>query len=73
MKKTERKVLEKKLYEAIEKVIEDNKGVLTKRTEKVINKSVKKIAKKFSNKKKSVSKKEIKADATVKKINLKSV
>ena len=46
MKKAERKVFEKKLQIAIEKVLQDNNAETKTKTEKAVVKSIKKIAKK---------------------------
>jgi len=46
MKKIDRKVLEQKIYVAIEKVLTVNKAVFKNKTEDAIHKSIKKIAKK---------------------------
>ncbi len=46
MKKIDRKVLEQKIYVAIEKVLTVNKAVFKNKTEDSIHKSIKKIAKK---------------------------
>ena len=57
MKKIARKALEKKLHTAIESVLKKNKAEAKKKTEKAVNKSIKRIAKKTDIKKKSVAKK----------------
>ncbi len=54
MKKTKRKALEKKLHIAIENVLNDNKAESKNKTEKAVNKSIKRIAKKTDIKKISV-------------------
>jgi hypothetical protein len=46
MKKIDRKVLEQKIYVAIEKVLTVNKAAFKNKTEDAIHKSIKKIAKK---------------------------
>lgn len=51
MKKIDRKVLEQKLYVAIEKVLTVSKAVFKNKTEDAIHKSIKKIAKKVDLKK----------------------
>ena len=48
MKKIDRKVLEQKLYAAIEKVLVSNKAEFKNKTEGVIHKSIKRIAKKVA-------------------------
>ena len=45
MKKLQRKVLEKKLYSAIENVLKDNKAESKNKTEKAVNKSIRRISK----------------------------
>ena len=55
MKKTNRKALEKKLHTAIENVLKDNKAASKNKTEKAVNKSIKRIAKKTDLKKISVA------------------
>lgn len=55
MKKLKRKALEKKLYSAIENVLKDNKAESKNKTEKAVNKSIKRIAKKTDIKKISVA------------------
>ncbi len=45
MKKIDRKVLEQKLYVAIEKVLALSKAIFKNKTEHAIHKSIKKIAK----------------------------
>ena len=54
MKNIARKALEKKLYRAIENVLKDNKAETKNKTEKAVNKSIKRIANKTDLKKKSV-------------------
>ena len=56
MKKTERKILEKKLLTGIKKVIKANKVALTNKTEKAIKKVFKQVAKKSNKTKVSLSK-----------------
>lgn len=51
MKKIKRDELEKKLHTAIEKVLKDNKAESKNKTEKAVNKSIKRIAKKTDIKK----------------------
>ncbi len=51
MEKIDRKVLEQKLYVAIEKVLAVSRAVFKNKTEGAIHKSVKKIAKKVDLKK----------------------
>lgn len=51
MNKIDRKVLEQKMYVAIEKVLTLSKAVLKNKTEAAIHKSIKKIAKKVDLKK----------------------
>ena len=55
MKKIVRKALEKKLYNAIENVLKDNKAESKNKTEKAVNKSIKRIANKTDLKKKRVA------------------
>ena len=55
MKKLQRKVLEKKLYSAIENVLKDNKAESKNKTEKAVNKSIRRIAKNTDIKKTSVA------------------
>ena len=45
MKKLKRKALEKKLHSAIENVLKDNKAESKNKTEKAVNKSIRRIAK----------------------------
>jgi len=46
MKKSARKTLEKELHTAIEKVLKENGATIKNKTEKTVNKSIIKIAKK---------------------------
>ncbi len=45
MKKLQRKALEKKLYSAIENVLKENKAESKNKTEKAVNKSIRRISK----------------------------
>ena len=55
MKKLKRKALEKKLHSAIENVLKDNKAKSKNKTEKAVNKSIRRIAKNTDIKKISVA------------------
>lgn len=55
MKKIKRKALEKKLHTAIEHVLKNNKAESKNKTEKAVNKSIKRIAKNTDIKKISVA------------------
>ena len=55
MKKINRKLLEKKLHTAIGKVLQDNEAESKNKTEKAVNKSIKRIAKKTDIKKINVA------------------
>ena len=63
MKKLARKALEKKLHTAIEKVLKDNRAETKNKTEKAVNKSIKRIAKKTDIEKKSIAVKKLKVPA----------
>jgi hypothetical protein len=56
MKKKDRKVLKGKLLSAIKKVLKDNKDELKTKTERAINKSIKKIVRKTDKKGKPLPK-----------------
>ena len=60
MKKIKRKALVKKLHSAIEKVLKDNKAESKNKTEKAVNKCIRRIAKKTDLKKINVAQKKIK-------------
>lgn len=58
MKKLQRKALEKKLYSAIENVLKVNKAESKNKTEKAVNKSIRRISKTTDIKKINVAAKE---------------